>query len=144
MMANTMRWCVPGRLPRRRAVVTVPAGQGYPTIKLFALGPDGRLRNCTLHGAPLAAVDILDERVDVREVLRSPVVAGYRKELPEFCEGCIHAESCGGGCGAAAAWTLGSRRLPDPVLWQHVDDDFGAQLARLRSDGKRHLETIAG
>lgn len=113
-------------------------------LQEFALGPDGRLRNCTLHGAPLADVDLLDEGVEVRELLRSPVVTGYRKQLPSFCEGCLHAESCGGGCGAASTWTLGSREVPDPVLWQHVDDDFGAQLARLRSDGKRHLETLVG
>lgn len=114
-------------------------------VQEFALGPDGRLRNCTLHGTPLDDRDILDPAVDVREVLKSPVVTEYRKQLPSFCEGCLHADSCGGGCGAAAFWVLGSARaFPDPVLWQHVDDDFGAHLQRLRSDGKRHLATIAG
>jgi hypothetical protein len=48
-------------------------------LQEFALGPDGRLRNCTLHGAPLVDVDLLDDKVDVRELLRSPVVTGYRK-----------------------------------------------------------------
>jgi radical SAM protein with 4Fe4S-binding SPASM domain len=113
-------------------------------LQEFALGPDGRLRNCTLHGAPLVDVDLLDDKVDVHELLRSPVVTGYRKQLPAFCEGCLHASSCGGGCGAAASWVLGSRERPDPVLWQHIDDDFAAHLERLRSDGKRHLTTLVG
>jgi len=114
-------------------------------VQEFALGPDGRLRNCTLHATPLADVDILDPSVDLREVLKSPVVTEYRKQLPSFCEGCVHASTCGGGCGAAAFWVLGSARaFPDPLLWQHVDDDFGAHLERLRSDGKRHLTTLVG
>lgn len=113
-------------------------------VQEFALGPDGRLRNCTLHGTPLANVDLLDENVQVSELLRSPVVTEYRKQLPSFCEGCMHASSCGGGCGAASTWTLGSREFPDPVLWQHVDDSFEARLTKLRADGKRHLETLVG
>ncbi|MCS6901516.1 MAG: radical SAM protein [Polyangiaceae bacterium] len=98
----------------------------------FALGPDGRLRNCTLHDAPLADVDLLDESVDIRGLLGSPVVTEYRKQLPAFCEGCLHASSCGGGCGAASTWVLGGREHPDPVLWQHLDDAFGERLVPLR------------
>ncbi|MCU0654374.1 MAG: radical SAM protein [Polyangiaceae bacterium] len=113
-------------------------------LQEFVLGPDGRLRNCTLHGTPLASLDLLDASVDVRELLRSPVVSRYRDQLPAFCEGCLHASSCGGGCGAASVWALGDRSKPDPVLWQHVDDDFEAHLQRLRSDGKRRLVTLAG
>lgn len=110
----------------------------------FALSPDGKLHNCTLHRTPLGGCsDIGDETVDLRELLDAPEVTEYRRQLPEFCAGCVHAESCGGGCGAAARWVLGSaRRLPDPLVWQHVDDDLAARLERQRRDGKTHLETI--
>jgi radical SAM protein with 4Fe4S-binding SPASM domain len=110
----------------------------------FALGPDGRLRHCTLHGAPIADRDVLDADVDPAAVVAGREVAEYKKTLPAFCEGCVHAATCGGGCGAAAEWVLGSRRLPDPFVWQHVDDDFDARLARERTRERpvRRLEVV--
>ena len=76
--------------------------------------------------------DIADE-VDVAALFQHPDVTEYRKGAPPFCEGCLHAGSCGGGCGAAAMSVLAKdRSLPDPFLWQHVDDDFEARLERER------------
>jgi radical SAM protein with 4Fe4S-binding SPASM domain len=115
------------------------------SMQELALGPDGKLRNCTLHQAAIGGVDdILDDGVDVAALLQHADVTRYRDKLPAFCEGCLHADSCGGGCGAASIWMLGSgdKRLPDPFLWQHVDDDFEARLERERGE-RRHLEVIA-
>jgi len=109
----------------------------------FALGPDGKLRNCTLHATAIGGVnDILADDVDLRALVNAPEVAGYRSKLPSFCDGCIHAPTCGGGCGAAAEWMLGladegKRRLPDPLLWQHIDDDFGTRLENERTSKTR-------
>jgi radical SAM protein with 4Fe4S-binding SPASM domain len=110
----------------------------------LALGPDGRLKNCTLHRTALGGVaDVLDDGVDIAALLEAPERVQYRRELPEFCTGCAHAPTCRGGCGAAAEWVLGhARRFPDPLVWQHVDDTFGKRLARERADGRLHLETI--
>jgi radical SAM protein with 4Fe4S-binding SPASM domain len=111
------------------------------SMQEFALGPDGRLRNCTLHGKGLDGdKDVLD--MDLAGVVSGAEVSSYKKILPEFCEGCLHAGTCGGGCGAASEWVLGSRRLPDPLVWQHVDDEFGARLASERAN-KRRLEVVA-
>ena len=107
------------------------------TMQEFALGPDGRLRNCTLHGSALGG-DVLED--DPARIVTSSGVTEYKRTLPEFCVGCSHATTCGGGCGAASEWVLGSRSLPDPLVWQHVDDDFEA---RLTADRRRHLEVIA-
>ena len=87
-----------------------------------------------------------DDEVELPALLEAPEITGYRAKLPEFCEGCLHAPTCGGGCGAAAQWMLGLRddkRLPDPVLWQHVDDDFERRLERERqAGGRRRLEVV--
>jgi radical SAM protein with 4Fe4S-binding SPASM domain len=115
------------------------------SMQEFALGPDGKLKNCTLHRTAIGGVpDILDGAVDLRKLVKAPEVTEYRKRLPEFCEGCLHAATCGGGCGAAAEWVLGdAKKTPDPFVWQHIDDDFAARLERDRKGGRRHLETIA-
>jgi pyrroloquinoline quinone biosynthesis protein E len=114
------------------------------SMQEFALGPDGRLRNCTLHGKGLGGdADVLE--MDLAAIVTGGEVASYKKVLPEFCEGCLHAGTCGGGCGAASEWVLGSRRFPDPLVWQHVDDAFGARLASESAAicaGKRRLEVI--
>jgi MoaA/NifB/PqqE/SkfB family radical SAM enzyme len=35
--------------------------------------------------------------------------------LPAYCEGCEHATTCGGGCGAAAKWVSGDHAV-DPFV----------------------------
>ncbi|MBX3214454.1 MAG: radical SAM protein [Labilithrix sp.] len=112
----------------------------------FALGPDGRLRHCTLHGSGLGgAKDVLDDDVDPAAIVAGPEVKEYKRTLPEFCAGCSHASTCGGGCGAASEWVLGARSFPDPFVWQHVDDTFSSRLATEReaSRARRRLEVIA-
>ena len=106
------------------------------TFQEFALGPDGSLRHCTLHGSSLG--DVLE--VDPAEIVTSRAVTEYKRTLPEFCVGCSHASTCGGGCGAASEWVLGARKFPDPLVWQHVDDDFGERLEAERS-GKAKART---
>ena len=120
---------------------TCPIGT---SMQEFALGADGRLRNCTLHKTAIGGVpDILDDDVDLPALLGAPEVTSYRKRVPDFCQGCLHADTCGGGCGAAAEWVLGdARKHPDPFVLQHVDDDVAARFERERRDGKTHLEMI--
>jgi radical SAM protein with 4Fe4S-binding SPASM domain len=109
----------------------------------LALSPDGRLRNCTLHATALGGVsDILDPSVDLAKLFASAERSEYRRELPEFCEGCEHAPTCGGGCGAASAFVFGTRRMVDPLVAQHVDDAFAARLERERRTLRTHLEVI--
>lgn len=113
----------------------------------FAVGPDGRMRNCTLHGQTLAeAGDIADPDVDLRALVQGDDVVGYRRVRPSFCHGCSHEASCGGGCGAAAAWVHGSRLELDPFVSQYVDDAFAERLRQARSDKtrtRRALDVIA-
>ncbi len=121
------------------------------TMQEFALGPDGKLRHCTLHGKGLGgARDILDDDVDVAAIVTGSEVKEYKRQLPEFCVGCIHASTCGGGCGAASEWVLGARKFPDPLVWQHVDDEFADRLTSERAaprtpkaSTRRRLEVIA-
>lgn len=101
----------------------------------FALGPDGKLRHCTLHGSHLGG-DVLDE--DPVAIVQGSLVRDYKKTAPEFCAGCLHEHTCGGGCGAAAEWVLGSRTVPDPFVWQHIDDAFSKSLKQ-----KRRLEVLS-
>ncbi len=91
----------------------------------FALGPDGALRLCTLHAGRLAGGrDILDEDWDLSTVMSSPEVAGYRSQLPEFCQGCAVAPSCLGGCGASSAHRGdGTPRALDPLIQQYFSED---------------------
>ncbi len=122
-----------------------PIGFGHcaigTTMQELALGPGGALRNCTLHEQPIGGVtDILEPSVAVADLVTHEDITAYRTKVPEFCEPCVHASTCGGGCGAAANWMLGkgSRRMPDPFLWQHIDDDFEARLAVQRTEDERH------
>jgi radical SAM protein with 4Fe4S-binding SPASM domain len=125
---------------------TCPIGTSMQEI---ALGPDGRIRNCTLaKGTVGGDRDVLDPDVDPVALLDAPERARYRERLPAFCEGCLHANTCAGGCGAASEWVLGdARAFPDPLVWQHVDDAFGERLAEGRGSarpaGKRRLEVVA-
>jgi radical SAM protein with 4Fe4S-binding SPASM domain len=115
-------------------------------LQEIAIGPDGRVRNCTLHRAAIAdAGDIADPGLDLVALLGSAELRDYTRHAPAFCRGCEHEDSCGGGCGAASEWLFGSRqRLPDPLVSQYIDDDFAEQLrlGRTRADArppKRHL-----
>lgn len=114
------------------------------SMQEVALGPEGKLKNCTLHTTALGGVpDILDPSVDVAKLFSAPELVDYKRQTPDFCHGCVHEKTCAGGCGAAAEWVLGhARRYPDPFVFQHVDDDLGARLERDRRDGKTHLEVI--
>lgn len=114
------------------------------SMQEFALGPDGRLKNCTLHTTAIGGVaDVLDPSVDLVSLLQAPEITEYRRETPEFCKGCLHEKTCGGGCGAAAEWISGhARHFPDPFVMQHVDDHLAARLEQQRRDGKTHLEVL--
>lgn len=113
------------------------------SMQEFALGPDGRLKNCTLHRTAIGGVeDILDPSVNLADLVKAPEVTEYRRETPEFCKGCLHEKTCAGGCGAAAEWVLGhARRYPDPLVMQHVDDELASRFERER-DQKTHLDVI--
>jgi radical SAM protein with 4Fe4S-binding SPASM domain len=110
----------------------------------FALGPNGTLRNCTLHRTPIGQVqDVLHEDVDPVALLTAPEVSEYKKQTPDFCHGCEHEQTCAGGCGAAAEWVLGhARKFVDPFVAQYVDDDLAARFEKQRADGRRHLEVV--
>lgn len=95
----------------------------------FALGPRGELRSCTLHS------DVIGDArtTSLATLVEAPAVRGYRDVTPAFCAPCEHRRTCIGGCGAAAAGTLGDARGLDPFVAQHVDDEFAARLKRERS-----------
>lgn len=94
----------------------------------MALGPSGELRNCTLHAEVIGDA----KTRSFAELVEAPAVMHYRDVTPEFCAPCPRRTSCIGGCGAAAAATLGDPRGLDPFVAQHVDDAFAAELARRR------------
>ena len=114
---------------------TCPIGTEMQEV---ALGPGGELRNCTLHRAAFGGVkDVLDPAVDVAALFAAPERSAYRARHPEFCDGCKHVATCGGGCGAAAEWLLGdARSTPDPFVWQHIDEAFAAKLREARERAK--------
>lgn len=96
----------------------------------FALGPRGELRHCALHGDPIAgARDILDPDVDVARLFAAGDPHRYRAALPAYCTGCAHQATCGGGCGAAAAWVKGDHSVDPFVEWSESAD--GAPKRRL-------------
>jgi radical SAM protein with 4Fe4S-binding SPASM domain len=95
----------------------------------FALGPRGELRSCTLHTEPLGDAKVRS----LAELVSLPALAAYRDVTPEFCAPCPHRRECLGGCGAAAASVLGDPRGLDPIVAQHVDEQFAARLARERT-----------
>jgi len=110
------------------------------SMQELAVGPDGRVRNCTLHARVVGAdKDIADPTLDLAALALHDDIRAYRKQTPAFCRGCVHEDSCGGGCGAATEWVHGSRStLPDPLLSQYIDADFAKKLA-----AKRHLTIMA-
>lgn len=95
----------------------------------LALGPTGELRNCTLHE------DVIGDAKErsFAELVQADVVMHYRDVTPEFCAPCPFRTTCIGGCGAAAAATLGDPRGLDPFVAQHVDDAFAAKLKAKRA-----------
>ncbi len=101
----------------------------------FALGTDGKLRNCTLHTEVVAHTD-RGERFDA--AVTSEGVARYRDVTPEFCAPCPMRVSCIGGCGAASA-SVASERGLDPFVAQHVDPEFSAKLREARAAGERFV-----
>jgi radical SAM protein with 4Fe4S-binding SPASM domain len=92
----------------------------------LALGPDGGLRNCTLHEEVIGDA----RHASFAELVEAPAVMHYRDVTPEFCAPCPLKDSCLGGCGAAAAWN--DTGGLDPFVAQHVDDEFAARLRALR------------
>jgi radical SAM protein with 4Fe4S-binding SPASM domain len=90
----------------------------------FALGPGGEVRHCALHGDGIdGGRDVLDPAVDVARLFAGGDPHRYRAALPAYCQGCAHASSCAGGCGAAAAWVKGDHAEVDPfVVWDDVAD----------------------
>lgn len=136
---------VRGRDHGMQLQVTMPVPQcvvehsDYPHIRFggcpigteaqeLALGPDGGLRNCTLHDEVIGDANTRS----FAELVEAPAVMAYRDVTPEFCAPCPLKKSCLGGCGAASRWVLGDPRGLDPFVAQHVDDEFAARLARLR------------
>lgn len=94
----------------------------------FALGSDGKIRNCTLHEEPLG--DVATD--SVAAIVTSDAVMHYRDVTHAFCAPCPMRAQCIGGCGAAAKFVFGQRGL-DPFVGQHVLDDFGAGLKAARA-----------
>lgn len=95
----------------------------------FALGTDGKLRNCTLH---TDVVGHTDRGESFAASVTSEIVARYRDVVPEFCAPCPMKASCIGGCGAASESVFTARGL-DPFVAQHVDDAFSAELKAARA-----------
>jgi len=104
----------------------------------FALGPRGEIRHCALHRDSIAA-DVLDPSVDVAAVFAPGDPHRYRAVLPSYCEGCEHATTCAGGCGAAAQWVRGDHVVDDPpkagVARRFVDPFVEGTKRRLRVVG---------
>ena len=95
----------------------------------FALGTDGKLRNCTLHTDVVAHTD---QGESFAAAVTSEAVARYRDVTPAFCAPCPMRASCLGGCGAASQSVFTERGL-DPFVAQHVDEAFAAGLKSARA-----------
>lgn len=84
-----------------------------------AIGPDGRVRLCTLQS---------DVAGDLATATLGEIVqragAKFRAQIPDYCRGCPASDICLGGCGAASQWVLGSARELDPFVAQHATPQF--------------------
>jgi radical SAM protein with 4Fe4S-binding SPASM domain len=96
-----------------------------------SLAPDGRLRLCPLQARALGDL----RAAGFREVWAAPARAAFAQAIPEFCRGCPHAETCRGGCAAAAEWAFGAAGELDPFVAQHVMEGYRERLARQTGDG---------
>lgn len=105
----------------------------------FVLGPRGELRNCTLHAEAIGD----GTKNSFAQLVVAPAVLHYRDSIPEFCAPCPHRRSCIGGCGAAAASTLGDARGLDPFVAQHVDEGFRRALRAARFGGSAFVPATA-
>ncbi len=104
-------------------------------VQEFALGSDGRLRQC-----PLSTVTIGDaRRTSFAVLIRSPMVEDYARFVPSFCAPCPLAPTCQGGCGAAALAIGGEARGLDPLVAQHVGSAV-ANPVETKDDRRRSRE----
>jgi radical SAM protein with 4Fe4S-binding SPASM domain len=86
----------------------------------IALGPEGNLKLCTLQKNPVGNF----HQMSLAQMISTGAFEDFRKKIPSFCEGCPHAESCLGGCGASAEWLFGDAGELDPFVAQHVMPDL--------------------
>jgi len=78
----------------------------------YTLDPSGRLRPCN-HSPTILA----DLRVETFAAARASVaLRTFRAARPALCDGCVLADSCQGGCKAAAEVCAGALDAPDPFL----------------------------
>ncbi|HOX46702.1 MAG TPA: radical SAM protein [Myxococcota bacterium] len=88
----------------------------------YTLDPGGRLRPCN-HSPTILG----DLRLESFAALRAaPAMQAFRAARPALCAACRLADSCQGGCKAAAEVCCGSASAPDPFLAA-----FAAQRRRL-------------
>ena len=101
--------------------------EGYPNIEFgscsagtldgeVALGPDGSFKLCTLQKKAVGNFN----KVSLLEMISAGAFEAFRQKIPSFCEGCPHAETCLGGCGASSEWLFGDAGELDPFVAQHV------------------------
>ena len=101
--------------------------ESYPNIEFgscsagtldgeLALGPDGSFKLCTLQKNAVGNFN----KVSLVDMINSGEFEAFRQKIPSFCEGCPHAETCLGGCGASSEWLFGDAGELDPFVAQHV------------------------
>lgn len=105
----------------------------------YAIGPDGALRLCTLQKQRLGSV--LEDTVS--DIVARGGAEAFRRQVPDFCKGCMHEHTCLGGCGASAEWIFGSVDELDPFVAQHVYPDFAKRTSpEIAEDGRIPLSGL--